>query len=188
MTSINEITKNAESHMHKGIEAFKGELAKLRTGRAHPSLIEGLEVESYGGSKQNLKSLASISVSDARTLTVSPWDKNMVKPIEKAILNADLGLNPVSDGNVLRIPLPALTEERRKDLVKVVKSTAEHSRVAIRNMRRDANEKLKGLLKQKTVSEDEERKAQENVQKLTDKFIAEVDKLAAEKEKDLMTV
>ena len=184
---INAIIIDAEVHMTKGVEVLQNELAKLRTGRAHPSLLEAVMVDYYGSASM-LKNVANITVSDARTLTVTPWDKNMVKPIEKAILNADLGLNPSNDGNVLHVPLPALTEERRKDLVKVVKSTAEHARVTVRNMRRDANEKLKALLKQKSVSEDEERKAQETVQKLTDKFVAKVDELAAAKEKDLLTV
>lgn len=184
---INDITKNAELHMAKGVESLKVDLAKLRTGRAHPSLLEGVKVDYYG-SESAIKNVANVTALDARTLSVTPWDKNMVKAVEKAIINANLGLNPVTDGNVLRVPLPPLTEERRKELVKVVKTDAEHARVAIRNMRRDANEKLKGLLKQKTISEDEERKAQDNIQKLTDKFIIEVDKLAEAKEKDLMTV
>jgi len=184
---INEIIKSAEAHMTKALEALQTELGKLRTGRAHPSIIEGISVDYYG-SVSTLKNVASITVSDPRTLTVTPWDKGMVKPIEKAILNADLGLNPVGDGNVLRVPLPALTEERRKDLVKVLKSTAEHARVTIRNMRRDANEKLKALLKQKSISEDEERKAQETIQKLTDKFVAKIDEISLAKEKDLLTI
>ena len=184
---INEIISDTEIHMTKGVETLQTELAKLRTGRAHPGIIEGVPVEYYG-SASVLKNVANITVSDSRTLTVAPWDKNMLKSIEKAILTADLGLNPVSDGHILRVPLPPLTEERRKDLVKVVKSAAEHARVALRNVRRDANEKLKVLLKQKSISEDEERKAQENVQKLTDKFIARVDEFASAKEKDLLTV
>lgn len=184
---INDIIKNTEIHMTKGFEALQNELAKLRTGRAHPSIIEGVMVDYYGNASA-LKSVANITVSDPRTLTVTPWDKNMVKPIEKAIMNADLGLNPMNDGHVLRVPLPPLTEERRKDLVKVVKSTAEHARVTVRNMRRDANEKLKALLKQKSISEDEERKAQETIQKLTDKFVAKIDEAASIKEKDLLTV
>jgi ribosome recycling factor len=184
---INDIIKNAEMHMTKAVENLQNELSKLRTGRAHPSILEGVMVDYYG-SASVLKNVANVTVSDTRTLTVAPWDKNMVKPIEKAILNADLGLNPVSDGHILRVPLPPLTEERRKDLVKVVKSTAEHARVTVRNMRREANEKLKALLKQKSISEDDERKAQESIQKLTDKFVAKIDELASIKEKDLLTV
>lgn len=184
---INDIIKDTEIHMAKGFEVLQNELAKLRTGRAHPSIIEGVMVDYYGNASA-LKSVANITVSDPRTLTVTPWDKNMVKPIEKAIMNADLGLNPMSDGHVLRVPLPPLTEERRKDLVKVVKSTAEHARVTVRNMRRDANEKLKALLKQKSISEDDERKAQETIQKLTNKFVTKIDEAASIKEKDLLTV
>lgn len=184
---ISNITKDAEMHMAKGVEVLKSDLAKLRTGRAHPSLLEGVKVDYYG-SESPVKNVANVTVLDARTLLVTPWDKNMTKALEKAILNADLGLNPVTDGLVLRVPLPPLTEERRKELVKIVKGDAEHARIAVRNVRRDANEKLKALLKQKTIGEDEERKAQDNVQKLTDKFIVEIDKLVVAKEKDLMTV
>lgn len=184
---INEIIQNTESSMQKSIEILQNELAKLRTGRAHPSIIESVSVESYGNIT-TLKSVASITASDARTLTVAPWDKGMLKVIEKAIMNADLGLNPQNDGQVLRIPLPPLTEQRRKDLVKVVKTTLEQARVSIRNMRRDANDKLKALLKQKTISEDEERKAQDKIQKITDKFIAKAEEISAIKEKDLLTI
>lgn len=184
---IEDTIKNAEERMKKGIEAFKHELSKLRTGRANPSLVEDLPVEYYG-SQAALKTVANIVVSDPRTLTVTPWDKNMVKPIEKAILNSNLGLNPVVNGNIMRIPLPALTEERRKELVKVMKTDAEHSRVAIRNIRRDANDELKGLLKQKTITEDDEKKAQDRIQKLTDGYVAEIDKIVGAKEKELMTV
>lgn len=184
---INEIIQNAENNMQKSIEVFQNELSKLRTGRAHPSIIESVAVESYGNIT-TLKSVASITASDARTLTVSPWDKGMLKVIEKAIMNADLGLNPLNDGQVLRIPLPPLTEQRRKELVKVVKNTLEQTRVSIRNMRRDANDKLKALLKQKTISEDEERKAQDRIQKITDKFIAKAEEISAVKEKDLLTI
>lgn len=184
---INEITKNSENHMNKSIDNLKHELSKLRTGRAHPSLVEHIEVEYYGN-KTTLSHIGAITVSDPRTLTITPWEKTMIKPIEKAIMTADLGLNPMSDSNAVRVPLPPLTEERRKDLVKVVKTTAEQSRVAIRNIRRDSNNALKELLKKKEISEDEERKAQDNIQKLTDKFIAEVDKIAAGKETDLMEV
>lgn len=184
---INDIAKNAEENMRKCVEALKSELAKLRTGRAHPSLVEHIEVEYYG-SKTTISHVANITVSDPRTLSITPWEKSMIKPIEKAIMTADLGLNPVPDSNLIRVPLPPLTEERRKDLVKIVKSTAEHSRVAIRNIRRDANAAIKDLLKKKSITEDEERRAEESSQKLTDKFIAEIDKFAQAKETDLMEV
>jgi len=182
---INSITKDAETHMQKTIDAFNADMKKLRTGRANPAMIEHLKVDYYG-TETALSHIASIMVSDARTLVVTPWEKTMIKPIEKAILNADLGLNPISDVNSLRVPMPPLTEDRRKELVKVVKSTAEQSRVAIRNMRRDANAALKDLLKKKEINEDEERKAQDAIQKVTDKFIAEVDKIAESKEVDLL--
>jgi len=184
---INEITKNSENLMKKAIDGLKHELSKLRTGRAHPSLVEHIEVEYYGN-KTTLSHIGTITVSDPRTLMITPWEKSMIKPIEKAIMTSDLGLNPMSDSNGVRVPLPPLTEERRKDLVKIVKSTAEHSRVAVRNIRRDSNNALKDLLKKKEISEDEERKAQDNIQKLTDKYIAEVDKMASTKETDLMEV
>lgn len=184
---IEDIIKNSDARMKKGIEAFKHELSKLRTGRANPSLVEDLIVEYYG-SQAALKTVANITVSDPRTLSITPWDKNMVKPIEKAIMNSNLGLNPAVSGNILRIPLPPLTEERRKELVKVVKTDAEHSRVAIRNIRRDANDELKSLLKQKSITEDDEKRTQERIQKLTDSSIAEIDKIVEGKEKELMTV
>jgi ribosome recycling factor len=184
---INEITKNSDNNMRKCVDNLKHELSKLRTGRAHPSLVEHIEVEYYGN-KTTLNHIASVTVSDPRTLSITPWEKAMIKPIEKAIMVSDLGLNPMSDSTSVRIPLPLLTEERRKDLVKVVKSTAEQSRVTIRNIRRDANNALKELLKKKEISEDEEHKAQDNIQKLTDKFVAETDKIASAKEADLMEV
>lgn len=184
---INDIIKNTEIQMHKDVDSLKLELSKLRTGRAHTSIVEGIKVDYYG-TETPLKQVANITVSDARTISITPWEKTMVKPIEKAILTADLGLNPVSDGNIVRVPVPTLTEERRKELSKVVKTVAEHWRVAVRNVRRDAMNDFKELLKEKEIAEDEERRAQETVQKLTDKFIAEIDKLAADKETDLMTV
>lgn len=184
---IDDIIKNAETQMKKGIDSFKNELGKLRAGRAHPGLVEHIRVDYYGN-ETALTHVASVVASDARTITITPWEKTMIKPIEKAIANSDLGLNPMSDGNVVRIPLPALTEERRKELVKVLKTTAEHSKVSVRNLRRDANEHLKKLLKDKKVSEDEEKRAQDNVQKLTDKYIAEIDQIATAKEKDLMAI
>jgi ribosome recycling factor len=184
---INDILKNAESHMQKAIEGYKQELNKLRTGRAHSSLVEGVKVDYYGTETQ-LKHIANIVASDARTITVTPWEKTMLKAIEKAIASADLGLNPLTDNNVIRVPIPQLTEERRKDLVKVVKSAAEHARIVIRNVRRDANAELKKLIQDKKIAEDDERRSQDNVQKLTDKYITEVDKITAQKEQDLLEV
>lgn len=176
-----------ESRMKKTIEALHNELAKLRTGRAHPSLLDHVRVVSYGN-EVPLNQIASITASDARTLTVTPWDKAMVQPIEKAIMTADLGLNPATSGVVIRVPLPPLTEERRKDMAKLVKNEAENARVSVRNARRDANTQLKDILKKKEISEDDERRAQDVIQKLTDKFIAEIDKIAANKEKELMEI
>ncbi len=184
---INEIQKDAEQRMKKSIEALKADLAKLRTGRAHPSLLDQITVEYYG-TEVPLSQVANISVSDARTLTVTPWEKKMVPVIEKAILNSDLGLNPATAGDAIRIPLPPLTEERRRDLIKVVRQEGEKARVAIRNIRRDAIHQFKDLLKEKEISEDEERRAEEAIQKLTDRMVAEVEKVLAEKEKDLMEI
>ncbi len=184
---INEIQKDAEQRMKKSIEALKADLTKLRTGRAHPSLLDQITVEYYG-TEVPLSQVANISVSDARTLTVTPWEKKMVPVIEKAILNSDLGLNPATAGDVIRIPLPPLTEERRRDLIKVVRQEGEKARVAIRNIRRDAIHQLKDLLKEKEISEDEERRAEEAIQKLTDRMVAEVEKVLSEKEKDLMEI
>lgn len=184
---INEIKKDAESRMQKSIDSLKGELAKVRTGRAHPSLLEHITVDYYG-SDTPLSQVASIGVEDARTLTVTPWEKPMVQAIEKAIMNSDLGLNPNSAGTVIRIPMPQLTEERRRDLVKVVKHEGENGKVAIRNIRRDANSDFKSLEKEKEISEDEEHNAQDDIQTLTDKFVKEVDELVAVKEEDLMRV
>ncbi len=181
------IKKNAQARMQKSVEALKGELAKIRTGRAHPSLLDHIMV-SYYGSGVPLTQVASITVSDARTLTVSPWEKNMVQPIEKAIMQTDLGLNPATSGQVIRVPLPPLTEERRKELTKVVKSETENTRVAIRNIRRDANAETKDLLKDKKISEDEERQNEEEIQKITNQFIADAEKMLAAKEIELMVV
>jgi ribosome recycling factor len=182
---IEEIRKDAEARMGKSIEALRHELAKLRTGRAHPSLLEHIRVDYYG-SEMPISQVANVSVGDARTLIVTPWEKNMVQVVEKAILTSDLGLNPATAGTTIRIPLPPLTEERRRDLIKVVRHEGENTKVAIRNIRRDANQHLKELVKEKEISEDQERQAQEQVQKLTDKYTAEVDVVLAEKEKDLM--
>lgn len=184
---INDIQRDAASRMEKSIEALKHELAKIRTGRAHPSLLEHITV-SYYGNETPLNQTANVAVEDARTLTVTPWEKSMVPVIEKAIMTSDLGLNPATSGAVIRIPLPPLTEERRRDLVRVVRHEAENGRVAIRNIRRDANAELKEAMKEKLITEDEERKGQELVQKLTDKSIQQIDKLLEEKEADLLSM
>ncbi len=184
---INEIIKDAEVRMQKSIDSLKGELAKIRTGRAHPSLLEHIMVDYYGNDTP-ISQVASIGVEDARTLTITPWERPMVQAIEKAIMKSDLGLNPNSAGAVIRVPMPQLTEERRRDLVKVVRQEGENGKIAIRNIRRDANSDFKSLEKEKEISEDEERKAQDNIQKLTDKYVKEVDALVAAKEEDLMKV
>jgi ribosome recycling factor len=184
---IDDITKDAESRMNKSVEALHGELAKIRTGRAHPSLLDHVTVDYYG-SATPIKQVANVVVEDARTLAVTPWEKNMVGPIEKAIMTADLGLNPATAGTVIRVPMPALTEERRRDLVRIVKQEAEQGRVAIRNIRRDANSDFKDLLKEKEISEDEAHGAEDNMQKLTDKYIAKVDEALAAKEKEMMEI
>ncbi|NOZ53466.1 MAG: ribosome recycling factor [Gammaproteobacteria bacterium] len=184
---INEIKLDAESRMKKSIESLKAGLTKLRTGRAHTSLLDHVTV-SYYGSDVPLTQVASITVTDSRTLTVSPWESNMVAAIEKAIMSSDLGLNPATSGKVMRVPLPPLTEERRKDMIRVVRQEGEHARVAIRNIRRDANSDYKSLLKEKEITEDETRQAEDATQKLTDKYIKEVDAILDEKEKDLMEV
>ena len=184
---INDIKKDAEARMKKSIDALRQELKKLRTGRAHTSLLDHITVEYYG-SQVPLSQVANISVDDPRTLAVSPWEKPMVSVIEKAIMNSDLGLNPNTSGDLIRVPLPPLTEERRRDMIKLVKSEGEKGKVAIRNIRRDANGDIKALLKEKEISEDDERRAEDDIQKLTDKYIAEVDKVLEEKEKDLMEI
>jgi ribosome recycling factor len=181
------IKKDAKSRMGKSIESLRHEMAKIRTGRAHTSLLDHVTVEYYG-SEVPISQVANVNVEDARTLTVTPWEKDMVGKVEKAIMTSDLGLNPATQGAVIRVPMPALTEERRKDLVKVVRNEAENARVAVRNIRRDANNALKALLKDKEISEDEERKGQDEIQKLTDAHIEEVDQVLAEKEKELMEV
>lgn len=184
---INEINKNSETRMKKCIDALHTELAKLRTGRAHPSLLEHIRVDYYG-SLMPLNQVANVSAQDGRTLMVQPWEKKMVSVVEKAIRESDLGLNPATTGDIIRIPLPALTEERRKELVKLLRAESERSRVAIRNVRRDAIQEIKDLLKEKLITEDEERRAEEMVQKLTDKYIAEVEQILSQKETDIMTV
>lgn len=184
---INELKNDAEVRMGKSVDALKSELTKLRTGRAHTSLLEHIMVEYYG-SEVPLNQVANISVSDARTLTVTAWEKPMIKVIEKAIINSGMGLNPASAGEVIRVPLPPLTEERRKDMIRVVRQEGENARVAIRNIRRDVLSDIKTLLKEKEITEDDERRAQDDIQKITDKFIVRVDALIEEKEKDLMEI
>ncbi|MEN8178982.1 MAG: ribosome recycling factor [Pseudomonadota bacterium] len=184
---IDDIKSDATTRMGKSVEALGHELAKVRTGRAHPSLLDHIRVDYYG-SEVPLSQVANINVEDARTLTVTPWEKPMVAVVEKAILTSDLGLNPMSAGTVIRVPMPPLTEERRRDLIKVVRHEAEGAKVAVRNIRRDANHDLKDLVKEKMISEDDERRGHESVQKLTDQYIKEVDALLEEKEKDLMEI
>ncbi len=184
---IEDVIKDADSRMLKSIEAMKTALTKVRTGRAHPGLLEHITVDYYG-SQTPLNQVANINIQDARTLGVQTWEKGMVQAVEKAIMNSDLGLNPVTAGDVIRIPLPPLTEERRKDLIKVVKGEAEGARVAIRNIRRDANHTFKELLKEKEITEDDDRKSQERIQKLTDKRIVDIDALLEVKEAELMEI
>lgn len=184
---IDDIKKDSTDRMTKSVDSLKQELTKLRTGRAHSSLLDHITVNYYGNDTP-LNQVASVGVADARTLLVTPWEKNMVGPIEKAIMKSDLGLNPVTAGLAIRVPLPPLTEERRRDLVKVVRHEGEGAKVAIRNIRRDANSQYKALLKEKKISEDAERQAQEEVQKLTDRYIQDVDKMLATKEAELMEI
>jgi ribosome recycling factor len=184
---IDEIIEDAEVRMNKSIEALKNEMSKIRTGRAHTSLLDQISV-SYYGTDTPLNQVANVTVEDARTLAVSPWEKSMIQDIEKAIMSSDLGLNPTTSGVTIRIPLPPLTEERRKDMVKLVRNEAEGGRVAIRNIRRDANSDFKTLLKEKEISEDDERRAEELIQKLTDQKITEIEKILEAKEADLMSV
>jgi ribosome recycling factor len=187
MNTLAEVRKNTEQRMHKSLDALKADLGKVRTGRAHAGLLDHISVDYYG-SQTPIPKVANVSVLDARTLGVSPWEKKMLGAIEKAIRESDLGLNPASQGDMVRVPMPALTEERRRDLIKVIKHEGENAKVAVRNARRDANHALKELLKSKSVSEDEERRAQEEIQKLTDKHIADIDKMIAAKEAELMAV
>ncbi len=184
---IDDIKKDAADRMSKSVDALGHELAKVRTGRAHPSLLDHITV-SYYGSQVPLNQVANVNVEDARTLTVTPWEKTMVQPVEKAIMNSDLGLNPNTAGTVIRVPLPPLTEERRKDLIRVVRHEAEQARVAVRNIRRDANHDLKSLLKEKLISEDDDHRGQDLVQKLTDQYVKKVDELLEKKEEDLMSI
>lgn len=184
---LNEIKKDAETRMSKSIEALRQELSKIRTGRAHPSLLDHIQVDYYG-SMVPINQAASVTSEDARTLVVTPWEKPMVSVIEKAILTSDLGLNPTTVGLVIRVPLPILTEERRKELGKVVHHEGEQSKVAIRNIRRDANHHLKELLKEKEISEDVERRGEGEIQQLTDRFVSKVDELVKEKEEELLSL
>ena len=184
---IDEILKDASDRMQKSIVAMQSELSKIRTGRAHPSLLDHITVEYYGA-EVPLSQVANVSSEDARTLTVSPWEKDMVQVIEKAIMTSDLGLNPATAGMVIRVPMPILTEERRRELVKVVRQEVENGRIAVRNIRRDANNDFKELLKEKEISEDEEHRAQDQVQKLTDQSIAEMEQILQTKEQELMEI
>ncbi len=185
--TVVDVKKNAEQKMQKSIETLKADLGKVRTGRAHTGILDHIQVDYYGSPTQ-ISQVANVTLIDARTIGVQPWEKKMVSVIEKAIRESDLGLNPSTQGDMIRVPTPPLTEERRKEIVKLVKGEGEDSKVAIRNIRRDANEALKKLLKDKACSEDDERRAQDDVQKLTDKFVSEVDKLISDKEKELLTV
>lgn len=185
--SIQDIKKTAEQKMQQSIEAFKTSLTKVRTGRANPGLLDAVQVDYYG-SMLPISQVANVSLLDARTIGVAPWEKGMGAKIEKAIRDSDLGLNPASQGDLIRVPMPPMTEERRKELTKVVRGEGEHAKIAIRNLRRDANEGVKKLVKDKLASEDEERRAQDEIQKFTDRCIAEVDRLVAGKEQDIMAV
>ena len=184
---INDILKDAEQRMQKSIDSMRGEMAKIRTGRASPALIDHLNVDYYGTATP-ISQVANISVQDARTLAVQPWEKNMVPVVERAIMEANLGLNPVTAGDLIRIPMPPLTEERRKEMVKIAAAEGESGKVAIRNIRRDANGDFKSLLKDKEISEDEEKQAEANIQTLTDKYVAQVDDVVKEKEAEILTV
>jgi len=183
----NEIRSNAEQKMARSVEAFRHELQKIRTGRAHPGILDQVHVDYYGSSVP-ISQVANVTLLDARTISVQPWEKGMGPKIEKAIRESDLGLNPAAQGDLLRVPMPALTEERRRDLTKVVRHAGEEARIAVRNLRRDANEHAKKLLKDKQVTEDEERRLLDEMQKLTDRTIAEIDRLVAGKEADIMAV
>lgn len=184
---INDIKKTAEQKMQKALEVLKNNLGKVRTGRAHAGLLDQVMVEYYGNMVP-VSQVGNVSLADARTITVQVWEKPMMAKVEKAIRDSDLGLNPSNSGDMIRVPMPALTEERRRDLIKVVKGEGEDAKVSVRNVRRDANDQLKKLLKDKDISEDDERRAQDDVQKLTDKYVAEVDKALQAKETDLMAI
>ncbi len=187
MNTVADVRKTTEQKMHKSLDALKTDLAKVRTGRAHTGLLDHITVDYYG-TPMPISKVANVSLLDARTLGVSPWEKKMLGVIEKAIRESDLGLNPATQGDVVRVPMPSLTEERRRELIKVIKHEAENAKVAVRNQRRDANHALKELLKSKAASEDEERRAQDDIQKVTDKHIADIDKMIAGKEAELMAI
>ncbi len=184
---LDEIKKDAGDRMSKSVAALKQDMTKIRTGRAHTSLLDHITV-AYYGSEVPLKQVSNVGVEDSRTLTVTPWEKDMVGVIEKAIMNSDLGLNPASAGTVIRVPLPPLTEERRKDMIRVVRSEAEGARIAVRNIRRDAISDIKDLLKEKMIGEDDEHRGEDEIQVITDKYVAEIDQVLAEKESDLMEI
>jgi len=184
---IDELKKEASQKMTKSMESLSNNLSKIRTGRAHPSLLDAITVEYYG-QEVPLNQVANIKIEDAKTLQLNVWEKNMIKEVEKSVISSDLGLNPAVSGNLIRIPLPPLTEERRKELVKLVKQEGENCKVSVRNIRRDANNKLKQLLKEKSISEDDEKRSEEDIQKLTDSNIKQIDERIIEKEKDLMQI
>lgn len=184
---INDIKQEAEKRMKKAVESLQHEMTKIRTGRANASLLDHVQVDYYG-SLTPLNQVANVTSSDSRTLMVTPWEKNMVAAVEKAILTSDLGLNPATSGNAIRVPMPALTEERRKEMTRIVRGEAEQARVSVRNARRDANNHLKDLVKDKAIAEDDERRANDLIQKLTDKYVADIDSVLAQKEKDLMEI
>ena len=185
--SVAEIRKSAEARMVKSLDTLKTNLSKIRTGRAHAGILDHVQVEYYG-SPVPISQVANLNLVDARTISVQPYEKSMAAPIEKAIRESDLGLNPMSMGDTIRVPMPALTEERRRDLTKVVRHEGENAKVAIRNLRRDANQQLKDAVKDKAISEDDERRGEEEIQKLTDRYVAEIDKLLAQKEQELMQI
>ena len=184
---LNDVKNNADQKMQKSLEALKANLGKIRTGRAHTGLLDHVMVEYYG-SMVAINQVANVTLGDARTINVQPYEKNMISKVEKAIRDGDLGLNPATNGDVIRVPMPMLTEERRRELIKVVKSEGEEAKVAMRNVRRDANDALKKLVKDKEISEDDERRAQDDIQKLTDRYVAEIDKMLQVKEAELMAV
>ena len=185
--NISEVKKNAETKMSKSVDSLKTDLAKVRTGRANPGILDHVQVDYYGNPTP-INQVANITLIDGRTISVQPWEKKMVNAVEKAIRDSDLGLNPSSVGDIIRVPMPPLTEERRKEMVKLVKTEGEDAKIAVRNIRRDANEYLKKMVKDKACSEDDERRAQDDIQKLTDKYVKQIDGLLAEKEKEVMTV
>ena len=184
---ITEIRKDTEQRMHKSLDALRADLGKIRTGRAHTGLLDHVMVDYYG-SLTLVTQVANVTLIDARTIGVQPWEKNMVGKVERAIRDADLGLNPATNGEIIRVPMPMLTEERRRDLIKLVKSEGEDAKIAVRNIRRDANNSMKELLKKKEISEDDDRRVQDEIQKLTDRFVAEIDQMLVAKEVDLMAV